>query len=50
MAGGLSLWRVLALVRAGFEHSFASAQERGEMLRRADAEIVASISGLRNRG
>lgn len=46
MAGGLSLWQVLSLVRAGFEHAFAPADVRAEMLRRADVAVVRYVSHL----
>lgn len=37
--GALSLWQVLALLRAGFAHAFLPARERQRLLAQADAEV-----------
>ncbi|MCX8005642.1 MAG: hypothetical protein N2688_11930, partial [Burkholderiaceae bacterium] len=37
--GTLSLWQVLALLRAGFAHAFLPARERQRLLAQADAEV-----------
>ncbi|MCS6945119.1 MAG: hypothetical protein RMK97_06865, partial [Sutterellaceae bacterium] len=37
--GGLSLWQVLALLRAGFAHAFLPARDRERLLAQADAEV-----------
>ncbi|GAB4464737.1 MAG: hypothetical protein OHK0044_02590 [Burkholderiaceae bacterium] len=39
MGGGLTLWETLALVRAGFAHSFLPADERERLLAEADAAV-----------
>ncbi len=50
MAGGLSLWETLSLVRAAFEHAFTSAEERAELLRQADVEVVRNVAALLGSG
>ncbi|MCX8072520.1 MAG: CRISPR-associated ring nuclease [Candidatus Binatia bacterium] len=46
MCGGLNVWQLLALVRAGFEHAFLPAAERSSLLRRYDAEVVEKVTQL----
>lgn len=40
----LTLWDVLALIRAAFEHAFASAEVRGQLLRRCDTLVMQSLT------
>ncbi len=42
----LTLWQLLSLVRASFEHAFLPADQRSDRLRRYDSEIVERVTEL----
>ncbi|WP_169709632.1 CRISPR-associated ring nuclease [Deferrisoma camini] len=42
--GGLSRWDVLALVRTGFQAAFLPLPDRGDLLRRVDAEVYRTLT------
>lgn len=48
MCGGLSLWQLLSLVRASFEHAFLPANHRSALLRQYDGQIVEHVTQLLN--
>jgi adenosine deaminase len=43
MSGVLTVWEALALLRTGFEHAFAPASVRAELMREADAAVIEAI-------
>ncbi|GIW43831.1 MAG: hypothetical protein KatS3mg077_1113 [Candidatus Binatia bacterium] len=46
MCGGMSVWQLLSLMRAGFEHAFVSAEDRAALLRQCDGEIAQKVAEL----
>jgi len=46
MCGVLTLWQLLSLVRASFEHAFLPADQRAALLRECDARVVELVTRL----
>ncbi len=46
MCGGMTVWQLLSLVRASFEHTFLPADRRSALLRQCDSEIVRCVTQL----
>ncbi len=50
LSGGLTLWNALTLIKHGFEYSFLGTNERGRLMKEADARIFEILSLQHTRG